>query len=235
MSALRELGCWMWDEPPLHLAVHAHANAAPVAPPGAVAHWEQPPALVGGTCWRVSLPSALRRAAMDEEPEAAIAAFDWAMHLGGLSPRRAQALVAALPEPLRRLGDAIDARCESFPESIVRTRLRNLGFRVASQQAVARTRRRIDLVVEGLVAIEVDGREFHEAEFERDRRKDLAITRDGRTALRISAAMVRYCWPEIADAVRTAVDRHRGSSGALRRRIRRSWSESDQGGQILLR
>ncbi|WP_242682575.1 endonuclease domain-containing protein [Herbiconiux sp. SYSU D00978] len=235
LTALHELGCWMWRPATRHYAIHAHADRPSALPEGVTLHWEQPTQLSGGTVWAVSLESALRRVAIDEPVESAVAALDWALHTGRLPRSRVVALLATLPRPNGLTVAALDARCESFPESIVRTRLRALGHHVTSQQPVSRTRQRIDLVVDGVLAIEVDGREFHESEFERDRRKDVAIVREGRSVLRVSAAMVEHCWPDVEEAVRVLVDRHRGASGALRRRIRRIRSEPDRNSRILLR
>jgi len=67
---------------------------------------------------------------------------------------------------------------------------------------------RIDLVVDGILAIEVDGDEFHRDRFEEDRSKDLAITTDHLHALRPSARTIFYRWPTFALAVDTALADH---------------------------
>jgi very-short-patch-repair endonuclease len=63
----------------------------------------------------------------------------------------------------------------------------------------------IDLVVEDHIALELDGRAFHESTFERDRRKDLQITREGRHALRVSTSMLYREWHSVEAAIEAAL------------------------------
>jgi very-short-patch-repair endonuclease len=73
----------------------------------------------------------------------------------------------------------------------------------------------IDLVIEDQVALELDGREFHESTFEGDRRKDVAITSEGRHPIRVSHSMVRSEWASVERAIEAALRarRHPAATG----------------------
>ncbi|MFP5290257.1 MAG: hypothetical protein ACLGH5_04610, partial [Actinomycetes bacterium] len=89
------------------------------------------------------------------------------------------------------------------------SRLRACGLQVESQVRYSGALERVDLVVEGAVAVEVDGDEHHRETFELDRARDLAITRAGLHALRPSARQVFGAWPAVQAAVERAL-RERG-------------------------
>jgi very-short-patch-repair endonuclease len=221
LTALRELGCWSRTPTAQHWVAPAHAGRVGVVPPSVQLHWRHTPPIGDGTISRDSVADSLVRVALDEPFEDAVAAFDWALHERAVSSDALNRALLALPGRASAIRHTVDLLCESFPESIARTRLRARGLRVESQLPVARTRR-IDLVVEGVIAIEVDGRRYHESEFERDRRKDLAILREGRTVVRASAVMVEHHWSDIEDAVLVALAQHRGLRARRRHDIRRS-------------
>ena len=63
----------------------------------------------------------------------------------------------------------------------------------------------VDLVIEGHVALELDGRAHHETRFEADRRTDFAITRDGRHSIRVTASMLWNDWGDIEAAIASAL------------------------------
>jgi hypothetical protein len=109
-----------------------------------------------------------------------------------------------LPANRRAIADWVEARCESLPESLTRTRLRLLGYQVDIQVRL-NDLERIDLVVDDCVGIETDGRAFHLETFEVDRMKDVDITIADMHPLRPSANMVFTKWPRIELAVRRAI------------------------------
>lgn len=216
LAALAEHGCWMWREPRLTVALPR--NAPP--PPHMLAcklRWVTLAEVGRASLAALALPDALRHVALDEELEDAVAAFDWAFTSGNLSHRQFHQVLTRLPARLSRLRFLVDPQCESFLESIARTRLLLGGHRVESQVAIGpswllRRRQRVDLVVNGRVALELDGREHHEAAFETDRRKDLDIAVAGLIPLRASYAMVEREWWLIEQAI------ERGSSAPAQRR-----------------
>jgi very-short-patch-repair endonuclease len=156
----------------------------------------------------VDLPAALRRALPRASFEEAVALLDWTIKTGRFSPFDVQEFVLSLSRKHQRIGEWVDPSCDSFLESVVRTRLRLAGHQVTSQVPVAELGS-IDLVVDGVVAIETDGYEYHSTTFESDRSKDLAILAEGRTAMRLSYRMVRNEWSSVETAVEVARSSHR--------------------------
>jgi very-short-patch-repair endonuclease len=100
----------------------------------------------------------------------------------------------------------VDGRAESGTESITRVRLRRKGLRVEPQERIPRVGT-VDLVVEGRLVVEVDGREFHTSEdrFEEDRRRDAELVALGYRVLRFSYRQVLYDWPAVERAIRAAL------------------------------
>lgn len=206
-AALHLQNAWLWN-PPRSLDVRLAAGASrPTLVPRNV------------TLSYGRLPRNSRTVATDHEAlviavknlpfEEAVAVLDWACHTGRLDEVDLHRLCARLPTSLRRIAEWVDRACESVLESIVRTRLRLLGYEVVSQVPVD-TVRSIDLVVDGVLGLELDGRAYHESSFESDREKDLAIVLEGRSAMRVSYGMVRRDWPRVEQGIAAAVAMHRG-------------------------
>ena len=64
----------------------------------------------------------------------------------------------------------------------------------------------VDLLIDGWLIVELDGREFHEDEqFERDRRRDLESARQRYRTLRFSWRQVMFEWPMVEAAVLAAL------------------------------
>ncbi len=218
LAAIEALGGWVLRAPRLEAAVPR--NAARLRDPrrrrplldrtrrGIVVHWVGDAHDRDASTGIVPVLEALRVAIRVESTEAAVAAIDWALRTGAIDSADLAELARSIPGRVKpRLLEA-DPRCDSLPESLARTRLRAAGLRVRSQVPVPGAGP-IDLLVEGVVALEVDGDEFHRDRFEHDRRKDLAITAAGMHALRPSARHVFHDWDAVLRAVRSAL-RERG-------------------------
>lgn len=237
ISAIEALGGWVEGPHPLHVSVnenasrlrtqqnrHRRLNVA--VPAGVVLHWDSRDVSERGTATSVGLRDALHRVICDESLEVAIAALDWALHTGQVDEFDVEALMLGVPRSRRIPFAWLDVKCESLPESLSRTRLRLEGYQVESQ-VLLETGERLDLVVEGFTGLEVDGREFHENWFLRDRRKDLSATVEEFHVLRPAAVTVFTEWPLVLAAVRAAVSARSpspafGNSGAGRRTQLRS-------------
>lgn len=215
VSAIIAMDGWVLGAHPLHVSVpvnaarlrtqqNRHRRLDVRAPAGVVLHWDAAELSGRGAVTAVGLRDALIRVVSDERLEVAIAAVDWALHSGLIDAFDLEDLMVRVPGSKRIPIDWFDAACESLPESLARTRLRLEGYRVRSQ-VVLETGEPLDLVVEDAVAIEVDGREFHENRFERDRRKDLNATVENFHTLRPAASMVFGEWPLVLSAVRAAL------------------------------
>lgn len=171
---------------------------------GAVPHWDPDAVHRRGTRTSVDLRDAMLVFLRDAPFEEAVAVLDWATRTSQIGIGELGSLVACLPKRLHGILDWIDPKCDSYPESIARTRLRMRGFRVTSQVPVGWLER-IDLVVENHVAIEVDGDEHHRDRFHKDRLKDLQITIEGRHGIRISVPMIQRRWDDVVAAITSAL------------------------------
>lgn len=213
ISLVQHLGGWVLNRHPVHLSVAP--NAARLRDPlrrrhrryrrdtRVRVHWEAPRDDTG-SLMTVGLLDALVRVILDEPFEQAVAALDWALHTGRIDRDDLSVIVAQLPTRLQGIVEWVDPQCESLPESLARTRMRLVGLAVVSQARLP-TAERIDLVVEGIVAVETDGDAYHREHFERDRLKDLEIAKAGFHGLRPSARAVFQRWDDVLDAVFAAL------------------------------
>jgi very-short-patch-repair endonuclease len=212
VSALAYLGAWLRErEPPIVVSVAPNASRLRRVA-GVRVVWDTRAITQRGTAWSVDPWDALREALLHVPFEEAIALVDWALHTKHLQTDDVGDLCRGLPRDIALIEAWVDPNCESYLESITRTRLRLAGHHVTSQHRLPNGQR-IDLVVDDVVGLETDGRAFHGASFEADRLKDLSIAIDGRTPLRVSYRMVEQCWGRILEAVEAAVVQHR--RGAL--------------------
>lgn len=231
ISAIAAMGGWVLGSHDLHVSVPDNAarlrtqqsrfrrlNLA--APAGVTVHWDSRDVGTRGSAMSVGLLDALHRVLTDESRERAIAAVDWALRSGLIELFDVEQLLLAAPRSFRI--EDFDPDCQSLPESLARTRFRDAGHTVRSQVPIA-TGERIDLVVDEIVAVEVDGREHHTSTFVRDRVKDLNETIEGYVALRPPATTVFDDWDLVARAVDAAIVGRRsvptfGNSGLARRK-----------------
>lgn len=104
-------------------------------------------------------------------------------------------LLSALPRKgrvhARRVLQQIDIRSQSIVETIARETLRNAGFTVQCQVYFDGVGH-VDLLVNGLLVIELDGRKYHSSDdaFVEDRRRWNALTALGIPVLRFPAAQI---------------------------------------------
>ena len=215
LSAIVAMGGWVMSSQVLHVAVNENAarlrtphnrrRRLDTRVPGSVrVHWEPRDHADRGEASVVALIDALFRVVMDEKLEDAVAALDWALHFHLIDRGDVERLMLRLPHNLSWIAGWADAACESLPESFSRTRFRLAGHAVRSQVPLP-SEERIDLLVDGVAAIEVDGRTHHADSFLPDRAKDLRITIAGFHALRPAASMIFRNWDEVYLAVSIAL------------------------------
>ncbi|EAR25404.1 glycyl-tRNA synthetase [marine actinobacterium PHSC20C1] len=212
ISAIQDWGGWVLGEYPLQVSVPQNAarlrsqwnRRVPIGESrGVRLHWDPPSIVERGSIWHVSLPEALRRVVVDENLETAVAAIDWALHSGRIDEFDFEQLLLSLPIHKRWIRSWIDGRCDSLPESIARTRLRVAGHCVETQVAVQN--KRIDIVVNGIVGLEINGKQFHAHTFEEDHLKGIEITIAGFHAMSVSAKMVFNRWGLVQEAIGIAL------------------------------
>lgn len=215
ISAIAAMEGWVLGDHPLHVSLPANAARLRTQqnrfkrldvrnPRGVVLHWEDAALGERGTPTSVALMDALYRVVLDESLEDAVACLDWALSTGRLDRIDFEELLLRLPVSRRWIGDWVDEACESLPESLARTRLRLAGHTVRTQ-VVLGTLERIDLVIDDTIGLEVDGEEHHFDRFEKDRRKDIRITLDHYHAIRPTARMVFYDWPDVLRGIEVAL------------------------------
>lgn len=231
-TASRALGIWTPPDPPpgsrvvrgtrppdrLHAAVRRSASrlrdpddaSKPLVSSSAVVlHWTDEPDLEGTGRTRIaSVRLMLKHAFLSQPPERALAVLDSALHLRYLRVDDLPALARALPERLEPVVMAADPRAESGIETIVRFRLVALGLHVEIIVGL-RGIGSVDLLVEGVLIIECDGREFHDDDeaFERDRTRDLNAAVSRYRTIRASWYKVLFEWDLVEAAVFAALGR----------------------------
>lgn len=223
ISALIAQGAWTWLDHPLHVSVPRGASRLrkqwdrfrrldPIAAEDVVIHWDDDAVVAAGDVTSVDFLDALVSVALDEPFEIAVAAFDWAFTSGSIDRMAFERVLLALPADTRMIGNWVDQRCDSVLESLARTWLQLAGYKVVSQVRVGELER-IDLVIEDVVALELGGK-THEGRREKDWRKNVKITLEGRHPVLASYSMVRDEFESIVEAIQVVLrSRHpRGES-----------------------
>jgi hypothetical protein len=216
-SALFHLGGWMWTRPDA-VCVSVAPNAARLRRcRRSRVVWDPVDVRERGGVAVVSVADALVRAVLEEDFEIAVALCDWALHHERVSAREFADVVARLPADARGVADWVDADSDSILESVVRTRLRRAGFHVTSQVPVG-FGRHTDLVVNGVLGVETDGRRWHADRFDSDVSKDMATFIRRRIPVHLSYALITEQWETVLAAIEAGVLMHRDgtASGPVR-------------------
>lgn len=226
VSELARLGVWV-TEPPDAVHVHLPGNASRLRDPslmtrrfdpstGCVLHWGRTTSPDVGA--RVSTVDAVFQAMSCQPLHDAIATVDSAMRKGlvrlaDLRPHATEAELAILAR--------VDGRADSGLETLVREPLMEARLRVEPQYRIPGVAD-IDLLVEGWVAVELNGRSFHTgAAAPRDRRRDAIVASLGLTPLTFDYAQVVHDRISVIRAIAGAVVAHRNVRGSGRRRALR--------------
>ena len=212
VSAFRQWGAWILPRTlPIHVAVPY--NAARLRDVALVRlHYAQRATSVSRT--EVSLHDALVRLLLDEPAEVVVPCIDWLLHTGRADLIDVHRAAADVPADRRAFVELADRASQSVLESVARVRLVQKGFHVLTQQRTGEVGS-VDLLVEGSITLELDGRGYHEDSFEGDRRRDLVTTIEGKHVIRVSERMLREVWPGIVAAIEAGLRaRHLGNSGS---------------------
>ncbi|MFD1721397.1 hypothetical protein [Amnibacterium endophyticum] len=213
VSALRLHGAWCPPDSGLHVffppSASGRRSAGRDQGVGVVRHWHGRQ-MAGGSAFAVPpIDLALRDALECQPPHMLVAVLDSLLRRRLMSRNRLEALVRRGPERNHHLLTHLDARSESGTESILRYRLAVSGIST-SIQVVLRSRDRLDLEIDGWLAIEADGREHHAQQeaFTRDRARVVRVMREGRIVLQFSYAAIVYRWREVFDAIVAVMAQH---------------------------
>lgn len=163
-----------------------------------------------GPAVEASPERALEHLLLGQPSDQAVAVIDSALHLGLIAPGPVASTLHLLPSRLRSLLAALDGRAESGIEWLTRFRLRACGIFCATQVEIPGVGL-MDLLVDGWLIIELDGRRWHTTQdvFMRDRRRDGAATAQGYTVLRFTYADVVHHWDRTLSTIRATLARGR--------------------------
>ncbi len=191
VSAIAAAGLPLLDgRPQVHVCLPRGRGAprAGLLPAATVLHWDATVPTTGG---RLVAPTglALTHAIGCLPLREVVAAADAALRtrlvadVADLARHRPRAARARFDRVLR----LVDGRSESMPESFLRLGLRAAGLGVEPQVVVDGVGR-VDLLVEGVLLVEVDGYAYHSDRraFREDRRRDRAATLLGPRVLRFT-------------------------------------------------
>lgn len=213
VSALELSGVWVPPGRGLHVffptSASGRRSAGREQGPSVVRHWHGRAVRSGSAFAVPPLEVALHDALECLPPYLAIAVLDSVLHLRLVSRNRLEAIVRRGPARNHHLLQHLEPRSESGCESIARYLLTVSGLFV-TVQVVLRSRDRLDLELDGWLALEIDGREHHaKAEaFTRDRERVVRVMRQGRLVLQFPTAMVLHAWEEVFATVVAVWEQH---------------------------
>ncbi|RNE62640.1 endonuclease domain-containing protein [Cryobacterium tepidiphilum] len=167
---------------------------------GVQLHWDRLTDITGGSEYAVGLPDALIQSFRCQEPRFALASLDNALHLGLVRPWQVPGIFAELPERLRYLEQLVDGRSEAGQETVLRLLIHQAGWAFEIQVEIGGVGR-VDIVVEGCVAVEADSRAFHDGwdKHVRDRTRDRDLAIAGYSSYRALYRDIMY-HPELVVA-----------------------------------
>lgn len=203
LSKVSELGLWLLREPSVPHVAAAHGRPVP----GCVVH-----RMVG----RQTLLQMLKQCVKCGTELESLIIVESAVVKGKCSIGSLRGAFAGREDTAgRALIDMIDPQSMSISETCGRYHLRRAGYNVQGQ-AYIKDAGHLDLLVEGVLGMELDGRKFHDTAdgWEEDLRRDTMYVVNGVWRLRIPAAVVLY-HPELMlqwvrqalDAIRSAQNR----------------------------
>ncbi len=176
---------------------------------GAQLHWRNLVHEDDGDECRVGIRDALLQSLECQTLWNSVATFDSALHLGRVTPADIADVFARAPRSARAVEPMIDSRAESGPESILRMIVRALGYGCEPQVTISGIGR-IDLIVEGRLALEADSRKWHEGwEKQRaDRERDIQLARRKFMSLRPLSDHILYSPQTVGEAITGLISLH---------------------------
>ena len=160
--------------------------------------------------YRVGLIDALVQVLRCQEPKFALASVDSALHQGLISPTALSEIFAAVPRELQYLRRLLDPRSDAGQESVLRFIVGQAGYAFEFQVRIDGVGR-IDMIVEGCIAVEADSRQFHDGweAHARDRTRDCDLAMLGYLTLRVLYRDIMYHPERVLAAIAGLLDASR--------------------------
>lgn len=213
VSALQMHGAWYPPDTGHHVVFPTSASGRRSADyqQGAsmVRHWHGKGDRTGSAFAVAPIELALAEALECQPNHYLVAILDSILHRRLMTRNRLEAIVRRGPARVHHLVAHLDARSESGTESITRYRLTMSGI-VSTIQVTLRGKDRLDLLIDGWLAVEIDGRKHHAQAkaFTKDRTRVARIMRDGRLVLQFAYATVIYEWDFVLETIRAVMGQH---------------------------
>lgn len=202
VSALRKHGLWI---PPGYPEVHVRRARPGPDEPSCRGHGR----MRAGSSAIDSVVVALECASRCMSDEDWIVVCDSVQNTYGISAETLRSRMGRLPKRVRELFAKTDGRSQSGTESILRVRLRALGFHVVVQPTIPGVGR-TDLLL-GRLILECDGRLYHSGaqQFRSDRRRDRKALIGGYLSMRFTYDDVLYDWAAVLADIRAVTRKRR--------------------------
>lgn len=210
VSALQLHGAWYPPDSGVHVAFPSSASGRRSAGRehgvSIVRHWHGRGDRTGSAFAVAPIELALAEALECQPNHYLVAILDSILHKHLMSRNRLEVIVRRGPARVHHLLAHIDARSESGTESITQYRLAMSGI-ATRIQVILREKDRLDLEIDGWLAIEIDGRKHHaqRAAFTRDRKRVVRVMREGRIVLQFAYATVIYEWEFVLETIRAVM------------------------------
>lgn len=208
-SAIKAHGLWVWTD---RVHVRVPRNAARLKAPGQsiCRHWGN-----GPLCGTDDLERAIHEASHCGTQLELVTALDSALDTYQLDWGDLAAMARVGSSKLRTAIQAASVGMQSGYETKMKLFLRSQQIRFVAQALIAGVGR-VDFLVGNRLVIEMDGFAYHsQAEFTKDRQRDIELVRRGYRVIRISSAMARDDWDAVCAKLMEVV-RRREHVGQLR-------------------
>ena len=162
--------------------------------------------------WLADMPSVVNRILLCADESQAVVALDHVLNHNLVTPDEIR-IPASGPGTgrARRALSRVNARSRSIMETLARLELEDAGIGPIEVGALIESVGEVDLLIDDLVAAEIDGRQHtHGEQVVKDRERDLRLTRMGYVVLRFGSGHVRARM--VAPAVQAALERFGGLS-----------------------
>ena len=203
-SALDSHGVWLTRRSGLWVATVPESSRHAEIRLGEKRLWVRPHFVVADDKrWRMSVPDSLLQFALTGSSTDVIASMDSALRQSLVTPDQLNAIFELLPRRLRRLRARVNGKADSGLETIIRLAAEAEGWTVEIQVRIDRVGR-VDILIDGWLVIECDGRTFHDnaQAMAEDRRRDAQLTLHGYRFQRFSYNQIMQELPQCVEVMR---------------------------------